>query len=274
MKKKVELDGKTWTRLSISVWNDIKKDSEEIKLGHPAMFPVQLVSRLLKMYSFKGGTVLDPFLGSGSTLVGCKREGRKGTGFDINDAYINLAKKRLKQNTLLEQSAQQIVIKDDANTILKHVKENSVDFCITSPPYWDILRQKRTADYKEERPYSDSEDDLGNILDYNKFILSLKKIFSNVFKVMKKGKRCVIVLMDIRKGPKFYPFHIDVTKMMNDIGFDLDDIIIWDRRSEYNNIRPLGYPYVFRVNKIHEFLLIFQKPDGVEEIKEEQEQVI
>ena len=88
MKKKVELDGKTWTKYSISIWNDIKKDSEEIKLGHPAMFPVQLVIRLLKMYSFNGDTVIDPFLGSGSTLVGCKREGRKGIGFDINDVYI------------------------------------------------------------------------------------------------------------------------------------------------------------------------------------------
>lgn len=274
MKKKIELDGKTWTRFSVSIWNDLKKDSEEIKMGHPAMFPVQLISRLLKMYSFKGDTVLDPFLGSGSTLVACRREGRKGIGFDINDAYINLAKKRLKQNTLLEQSAQQIVIKDDANNILKHVKENSVDFCVTSPPYWDILRQKRTADYKEERPYSDSIEDLGNIPDYNDFIASLKKIFSNVFKALKKGKRCIIILMDIRKGPVFYPFHIDMIKSMNKIGFILDDIIIWDRRSEYNNIRPLGYPYVFRINKIHEYLLIFQKPDGAEDIKEEQEQVV
>jgi len=47
---------------------------------------------------------------------------------------------------------------------------------------------------------------------------------------------------------------------MQAIGFIYDDIIIWDRRHEYNNMRPLGYPAVFRVNKAHEFILIFQKP--------------
>jgi hypothetical protein len=46
---------------------------------------------------------------------------------------------------------------------------------------------------------------------------------------------------------------------LREVGFTLDDIIIWDRRREYNNLRPLGYPTVFRVNKVHEFILIFQK---------------
>jgi hypothetical protein len=52
---------------------------------------------------------------------------------------------------------------------------------------------------------------------------------------------------------------MDITAKMQEIGFTLDDIIIWDRRQEYNNLRPLGYPSVFRVNKVHEFILIFQK---------------
>ena len=66
--------------------------------------------------------------------------------------------------------------------------------------------------------------------------------------------------MDLRKKNNFFPFHIDVANMMQQIGFIFDDIIIWDRRQEYNNLRSLGYPYVFRINKIHEFILIFQKP--------------
>ena len=47
---------------------------------------------------------------------------------------------------------------------------------------------------------------------------------------------------------------------MEAVGFLLDDIIIWDRRGDYNNLKPLGFPYVFRVNKIHEYIMIFQKP--------------
>ena len=46
---------------------------------------------------------------------------------------------------------------------------------------------------------------------------------------------------------------------MTEIGFEFEDIIIWDRKQEYSNLRPLGYPYVFRVNKVHEYILIFKK---------------
>ena len=45
-----------------------------------------------------------------------------------------------------------------------------------------------------------------------------------------------------------------------DIGFLFDDLIIWDRKYEYNNLRPLGNPSVFRINRVHEYILIFQKP--------------
>ena len=81
-----------------------------------------------------------------------------------------------------------------------------------------------------------------------------------MYKVLKKGARCIVVCMDLRKKATFYPLHMDLTEKMQEIGFNLEDIIIWDRRKEYSNLRPLGYPYVFRVNKIHEYLMIYLKP--------------
>ncbi len=75
----------------------------------------------------------------------------------------------------------------------------------------------------------------------------------------KKDGFCCVIVMDLRKKNEFFPFHTDVMDFMVEIGFYLDDIIIWDRRQEYNNLRPLGYPYVFRINKVHEFILIFKK---------------
>jgi hypothetical protein len=65
--------------------------------------------------------------------------------------------------------------------------------------------------------------------------------------------------MDLRKKDAFYPYHMDLAKKIVEVGFVLDDIIIWDRRMDYNNLRALGYPYAFRINKAHEFLMIFQK---------------
>ncbi len=262
-----ELDGRTWERYSISVW-DIVKSREESKLGHPAMFPMELCQRLMEIYTKKGDVVLDPFMGSGSAIIVARDMERKGIGFDINPDFVELTKKRLSQQKLVHLGIEEPNIYcEDANNLLKHVKPSSVDLVITSPPYWNIHTRKRTADYKEPRPYSSLEKDLGNIPNFSEFMKELKSIFSKVHSVLKDAKRCVIIVMDIRQGSQFIPFHIHISNMMAEIGFLLEDIIVWDRRKEYSNLRPLGYPYVFIVNKVHEYILIFKK-NKVEEIEE------
>ena len=254
-----DLDGKTWERYSISVW-DVTKTPEEVKMHHPAMFPVELCRRLIRIYTKKGDVVLDPFMGSGSTVIAARDLERVGIGIDINPAFVDLAKRRLsKQKTLLSAVNQPRIYCGDSVNLTKFVEPESVDLVITSPPYWFIHKRKRTADYKKPRPYSELPRDLGNIEDYGRFMESLREIFSKVREVLKPGKRCVVIVMDIRVQSLFIPFHVDVINMMREIGFSLEDIIIWDRRKEYNNLRPLGYPYVFIVNKVHEYILIFRR---------------
>ena len=142
----------------------------------------------------------------------------------------------------------------------KYIEPDSIDICVTSPPYWDILNQKRSADGKSQRNYGDSRDDLGNINDYEKFISELSKVFEAVLNVLVPGKYCIVNVMDLRKKDTFYPLHSDLAQKMVESGWIYDDVIIWDRRQDYNNLRPLGYPFVFRINKIHEYLMIFKKP--------------
>lgn len=264
-----ELNGKTWERYSISIW-DVIKSREESKLKHPAMFPVELCRRFIEIYTKKGDVVLDPFMGSGSAVVAARDLERRGIGFDINPDFVQLAKKRISQQKLIRLGVENSDIYcEDAKNLLKYVKPNSVDLVITSPPYWNIHTRKRTADYKEPRPYSNLERDLGNISDFNEFMDELKYIFEKVHRALKSGKRCIVIVMDIRQGSQFIPFHINIVNMMTEIGFTLEDIIIWDRRKEYSNLRPLGYPYVFIVNKVHEYILIFRK-DRVEEVEIEE----
>lgn len=253
-----DLDGKTWIKYSISVW-DVKKTPKEQAFGHPAMFPVELCTRLISIFTRKGDSVLDPFLGSASTLVACQLLDRAGIGFEINPEFVSLAKKRLSQTTLDIVSKHQKIFQEDAKNLSMRLQPESIDLILTSPPYWDILRQKRTADSKQIRPYSESVSDLGNIEDYNEFIDELAKVFSQVHMVLKERGYCIIIVMDIRKQNRFWPYHMDICRMMTKIGFILDDIIIWNRHKEYNNLRALGFPYVFRVNKVHEFIMIFKK---------------
>ncbi|HGJ66510.1 TPA: site-specific DNA-methyltransferase [bacterium] len=79
-----------WTN---GVWNFYGESKK--KIGHPAPFPIELPRRCIKLFSFVDDTVLDPFLGSGTTLIACLLNNRKGIGTDIDEGYCELAKKRL-----------------------------------------------------------------------------------------------------------------------------------------------------------------------------------
>ncbi len=257
-----DLDGKNWTRNSISIWSDIRKTSEEISLKHPAMFPSALATRLIESFTNKEAkNILDPFAGVGSTLIAAKNLGKNGIGIELSEEFSEIAKHRCKQKTLLDtESGDATIYHANALNLLDYVSEESIDFVVTSPPYWDILNQKRSADYKENRNYGNYDGDLGTISDYQEFLNELQKIFTKIFSSLKAGSYACVIVMDIRKKDKFYPFHSDIALFMQEIGFIHDDLIVWDRRHEYNNMRPLGYPAVFRINKAHEYILIFQKP--------------
>jgi len=260
-----DLDGATWTRYSISVWSDIRKTKEEIGLGHPAIFPIALVSRLIQCFTNKEErVVLDPFVGVGSTAIAAEGLGKIGIGLEISNEFAEKARKRPCIQDMFGggELGERRIYTTNAKELFSYIERESLDLVITSPPYWDILLQERTADNKEIRHYGERLEDLGKIKDYGKFLKALSEIFNLVYDAMRPGKYCCVVVMDIRKKDKFYPYHEDVANFMQEIGFIFDDIIIWDRRHEYNQMRPLGYPAKFRINKAHEYILIFQKPKG------------
>lgn len=268
------LDGKRWLQNSISVWGDIRKTPEELRLKHPAMFPAMLAERLIESFLPAGPhLVLDPFCGTGSTLVAADRLGKRGIGLELSSEFVALALKRLARPLLDIESAgssespadgraaSSVLYHASATDLLRYLRPETVDLCVTSPPYWDILNQRRTADMKEVRHYGNLDNDLGTIADYGDFLSALVAVFARVITVLKPGAHCCIVVMDLRKKDRFYPLHSDLAGRLQEIGYRLDDLVIWNRQSEYNNLRPLGYPAVFRINKVHEFILLMQKPE-------------
>lgn len=251
-KRRNDLTGKEWLQNSFSIWRNIKKTKEEKQYKHPASFPVELVEKLIRTFSRSGSKVLDPFNGIGSTLKACENVGSSGIGIELSEHYANISRQRISSNNIK-------VIEGDCLKELKTMQDDLFDLCITSPPYWDILNMKRSADKKETTNYSNNNRDLGNISDYNEFLDSLESVFTEVYRTLKSDRYCIVNVMDIRKKDKFFPLHSDLADRMKRIGFIFDDLIIWDRQHEYNNMRPLGYPYRFRINKVHEYLLIFLK---------------
>ncbi len=81
---------KDWT---LGLW-EFSGESKK-KIGHPAPFPVELPLRCIKLFTYKEDLVLDPFLGSGSTLVACALTGRRGIGVEIEPSYIEITKRRV-----------------------------------------------------------------------------------------------------------------------------------------------------------------------------------
>lgn len=88
---------KWWTK---SIWFMVA-DCETHKKGHPAVFPEELPKRLIKLYSYVGDVVLDPFCGIGTTCIVAKRFKRKFIGYEISEKYCKIAEKRLAQKTLI-----------------------------------------------------------------------------------------------------------------------------------------------------------------------------
>ena len=255
-----DLDGKTWTRYSISIWSDLKRTKEEAQWGHPAIFPQALAGRLIDCFTTQTQrTILDPFAGIGSTLLAACERGKHAIGLELNGDYAAIARVRLAAQSLSTPGSAEIHVAD-ARDLLRYVSPESIDLVVTSPPYWDILRRRRTADARTIRHYGDHEGDLGTIADYDEFLAALAGIFQDVFLSLRPGAYACVVVMDLRKGDRFYPFHSDLAAALTQIGYVYDDLIVWDRRQEYNFLRPLGYPAVFRINKVHEFILLLKKP--------------
>lgn len=93
-RQKSKLEKDEYARWFRSFWNDVPGASTK---GHPAPFPVELAYRLIRMFSFVGDTVLDPFFGSGTTAVAAIRADRNSIGIEIDPAYLNAAESRIRE---------------------------------------------------------------------------------------------------------------------------------------------------------------------------------
>jgi len=78
-----------------SIWRFPPESAK--KVGHPAPFPEELPYRCIQLYSFKGDVVLDPFVGSGTTCIAALKTGRHFIGIEIEEKYVEIARRRIKK---------------------------------------------------------------------------------------------------------------------------------------------------------------------------------
>lgn len=260
MNKINNIDMKKWKDYddiySDSLWIIDKREKSSTHKGdYHGNFVPQIPYQLLQRYTKEGDWVLDPFLGSGTTLIECRLLNRNGIGIDIDENILQVAKERaeseIKTNTTLE-----FLVGDSKNIDIKNILKknniNSIDFVIMHPPYWDIIK------------FNDNKENLSNTKTIEEFIKAFGKVVNNTTKYLKKNRYVAIVIGDIYKKGEWIPLNTYIINLMQKKKFLLKSIIVKNidetkgKRNQRNIWRYrslLGGFYIFK----HEYILIFKK---------------
>lgn len=258
------LTGKEWLKLTKSFWESEKCAQDKFAFNHPAPYLVKDTEKLISMFTKKNGLVLDPFSGVGTTSVAADNIGRKSIGIDLNKEYIELTKQRFKENKILLKNHKLIL--GDSGKVLSRLKVK-VDYCVTSPPYHNILRNKGNGIRKESNShrqgprrgveyYSEHENDLGNQESFDDFINLLNNILKLTKKILKNGKYMSIVISDFTVDKKEFNVLGKVIDTAIDAGFEYSGTIALLQNTK--PLYPFGYPYAYKINHHHQSILNFR----------------
>lgn len=267
------LTAKEWIKGQVAIWDLYyeKRDSRDKDI-HPAVFPISLPKKCMQLFTHKGELVLDPFAGIGTTLVAARDLGRNAVGFDLNQEYIDFTNKRFTQTQLdFGENTKQIAICDDAINIPKYLNEETVSLCVTSPPYANMLNHERlnkslrsdlrkNKHYKKVQQYSNNPRDLGT-MKLKEYIDALADIYKGILPLLKPKAHCVINVNDLWENNRRYPTHSYIIEAMEKVGYELRNIIIWDKRNLVNLVGIFGWPSNYiTLSTTFEYILDFWRP--------------
>lgn len=238
---------------------------DKIGLKHPAPYSYIDIEKIINTEKIKNKTILDPFLGVGSTIIGSYKN-NKNIGIELNKEYVDLIQERIKYLKIDDLNEKEYrIIKGDCNKEIPKLKEN-VDIVITSPPYFNILKNKNKGirhDKSQTRQgieyYSDSDKDLGNIESYTLYLKTMTNIFKKIYKKMNKNGKFYLIISDFTIDKKETDIHSDMILCMNKAGFKYNgtSFLLQNQKSIY----PFGYPYKIVLNHIFQYVIIFEKEE-------------
>ena len=264
-----DLDPKSWLRFQKSWFVHNPPRRRKDVLRHPAKFPESLAQEFIEFFTKQGEVVLDPMAGTGSTLVAALRAGRNSYGVELNPEYARLAREIIAaERTELNGASAMLtaeVLQGDAAqlpTLLEGRDLQPVDYVLTSPPYWDMLRTRGAQTQKERRDdekldvyYSENPADLGNISDYDEFLKRLAQVYIRLKPYLKERAYLTIIVKNIKKGGKIYPLAWDLAKTL-DGTYTLKDEKVWCQDDQ--RLAPFGLGSAWVSNTFHHYCLQFR----------------
>lgn len=265
------MTAKQWIKSQLGVWQFFYEGRDiRDKNIHPATFPLSLSKRVIELFSHEGELVVDPFVGSGTTLLAAQDLNRNAVGFDLQDDYIQLCKDRLMNNNLFNQ-AQQIAIRDDALNINQYFEPETVKLIWTSPPYANLLNRKRknksrrgderkNEQFGKVEQYSQDPRDLGTMT-LEKYVEAMGDIFEKLLFLLQHKGHCVINVPDMWWENERITIHVALIEELRKRGYELRNTIIWDRTNIVNRIGIFGWPSNYiTMGTTFEYLLDFWRP--------------
>ena len=268
------MTAKEWLKSQLGVWQFFYEDRDiRDKTVHPATFPISLSRKVIELFTHEGELVLDPFVGSGTTLVAAQDTNRNAIGFDLQQKYIDLCQSRLVQKRMFNNS-QQIAVQDDSRNISAYLEPNSVALIWTSPPYANLLNRARKNKSRRDRnneqlgkieQYSQDVRDLGTMA-LDDYTTAMGDIFESLLQLLRPKAHCVINVPDMWWENRRITIHVSLIEELRRRGYELRNIIIWDRTNIVNQIGIFGWPSNYiTMGVTFEYLLDFWKPPKIED---------
>ena len=263
------LTAKEWLKSQLGVWQ-FNYESRDIrnKKVHPATFPLSLSRKVIELFTHEGELALDPFVGSGTTLLAAQDANRNAVGFDLSSDYIAVCEDRLLQKSIF-QTAEQVAVQDDARNIHRYLADDSVSLIWTSPPYSNLLNRKRKNKSRRDRKndqlgkveqYSQDARDLGT-MPLDAYTEAMGEIFGSLLPLLKPKGHCVINVPDMWWENQRITIHVALIEELRKRGYELRNTIIWDRTNIVNRIGIFGWPSNYiTMGTTFEYLLDFWRP--------------
>ena len=237
-----------------TVWDfPIRGNWATHKSDYRGNFAPQIPRNLILNYSEEGDLILDPMVGSGTTLIEARLLNRNAIGYDINKSSVDITTERI--NFSMDNKSQQKVELGNAKKLVE--EDNSIDLIITHPPYLNLVK------------YSNGKnpDDFSSISNIPKFFLALKPAICEMFRVLKPDHYCAILIGDTRKGQHFIPLSHFLLDICLQSGFVLKEEIIKTQHNTTYGPKWSGSAKKFKFYLImHEHLFIFRKPSESEDL--------
>ena len=262
-----DLDGRSWLLLTKSFWMSESSPEDKAAYKHPAPFMIKDIEKLISFFTKRGMTVLDPFAGSGTTLIAASNLERKGIGIDLNEEYYQLFLERINGNEIYRECEYLV---GDSLEVLDRM--GTIDYIVTSPPYHNILRNNskgtrnntgknyRMAARDGVKYYSELENDLGNFDQYDDFLAALKAIMAKAYLRLRNKKYATIIISDFTVEKKEVCVQADIVKLMQEVGFIFVGTTIL--MQTVKPLYPFGYPYAYKINHHHQNIINFRKEEG------------